>query len=286
MKFFDYLKIISHSFYSSNLYKYIYNSWNGNIFAYYFILSFIISLPISAEKLYIFSQIEPEKIASGQEQAGLNKNLHYLWQQFPTIIIQGGQMKTKDGGKNVINNSQGVAMILFDPEQKLIGTLPVDTNPELVNFGKYGIFFRSISQGGGNFIEYKDLPFFSEQDSVMIDQSSILTILIALKKNSLMLSFVYAFAAAWMILVSSALYAVFYMLVIRLFLVSQKAQVNNKNLLILIMVSQTPALIAKALASTDLIYFYFTPIIYLPTILGMSYLVYALKSIKIAKIEI
>ena len=185
MKFLDYLKIIIHSFFSPKLYKYIYNSWNGNIFAYYFILSFVISLPIFIEKLYIFSQIDPGKISSNQELTGINKNLHHLWQEFPTIMIKDGQMSTIDGSKKAISNSQGGASIIFDPEQKLLGTLPHDTNPELVNFGKYGIFFRSTSQGDGTFIEYKDLPFFSEPGPVNIDKNFILNALSTIKEKSI-----------------------------------------------------------------------------------------------------
>jgi len=283
MKLIDYLKIIIHCFYSKKLYNYIYSSWNGNIFAYYFILSIIMCLPICLEKVAIFSQVDIDKIVSAEETTGTNYNLRFILDQVPSVIIKNSEMQTIDEAKHVIKNVQGLPIIAFDPQQKLMGNLDIENNPELVNLGKYGIFIRNINKGDGNFIAYNALPFFSETAEYNLNKKTVIQIARTFKENIILFSSIYAFSIAFVILLSTAVYGVIYLLIMRFVYVVHKIRVKIKNLYILILISQTPAVFVKALANTDTVFLYFSFILYMPLVLGVTYLLFALKSIDIAK---
>lgn len=278
MKFIDYLKIIIHSFYSSKLYKYIYNSWNGNIFAYYFILSFFLCLPPFIEKFYIFSQINPEAISSEQEQTGLNQGLQFIWQQIPPLIIRNGELEYKEDSKKIINSPQGTPLIVFDQDQKLKDSLPADAHPELLNFGKYGIFIRPLNQGNGSFIEYKDIPLFQGTEQVEVDKYSLLSVIKAVKEKFMLISFLFALGLAWSIIISTSLFTAFYCLVVKFAFTFKKENLETKNLYALALISQTPALLVKSIAGTDIVNFYFPAMASLGLILGIWYLIFALRA--------
>ena len=275
MKLIDYLKIILHSFYSKKLYKYIFNSWNGNILIYYFILSIIICLPICAEKLFFCSQIDIEAIVNQQDSlTGINKEIRTLIDQFPALEFDKDEMQTVDGETHKILNSNGDVTIFFDPTLKARGNLDNQQMQAPVIFAKYGVFWSKES-----FMEYGSLPYF-KAGIVNIDSQDLLNLLLGLKDTLWHFGLIYALIVTLIIIISSVFYVAVYSLAIRIFYQLRFIKISYPQLFVLIAISNTPAILLQSILHLTILYKFSALLSFLPLLLTLAYALFALQNIK------
>jgi hypothetical protein len=80
------------------------------------------------------------------------------------------------------------------------------------------------------------------------------------------------------VILSAIFFALFYCVIIKLFSAFSATHINWRYLFILTMIAQTPSMIVKSIASIEIVYFYIPVLPMLSTIMGIGYLVFALRA--------
>ena len=115
MRLIDYIKIIHHSFFSRNLYKYAYHNWQGNILFYYLILFFFLVSLFFGFFIFQVNTLNLSVIKNGNSSDELNNYIHKVIKQLPEFRIESGVLKTDNARNYEIFDEKGNLIVKIDP---------------------------------------------------------------------------------------------------------------------------------------------------------------------------